>query len=266
MTARPELKDSILSLDQGVAVLRLNRDDVRNALTGTTLADEIVAVCEWANANTDVATLIVTGNGSAFSAGGNIYDIHEKKGMFAGSPMEIQENYRTGIQRMANAMYNIEVPTIAAVNGAAIGAGFDLTCMCDIRIGADKAKLGETFINLGIIPGDGGAWFLPRVVGVQRAAELTFSGRIFGAEEAKEMGVLLEICPHDILLARCEELAGQFAAKPRTALRLAKRLLRSCHKLGLSDFLDYCASLQSLCHTTEEHQFAVAKMVEATKK
>lgn len=266
MSNLPDLKESILSFEDGVAILRFNRDDVRNALTGTAIGADIVAVCDWANADQKVAVLVITGEGSAFSAGGNIYDIHEKKGMFSGSPMEIQENYRSGIQRMANALYAIEVPTIAAVNGAAIGAGFDVACMCDIRIGAETAKLGETFVNLGIIPGDGGAWFLPRVVGMQRAAELMFSGRVIDAQEAKDIGVFLETCPREALLPRCEEIARTLAAKPRSALRLSKRLLRASQRLELSDFLDYCASLQSLCHTTEDHERAVANLVQKTKK
>lgn len=261
----PSLQDADLSFDNGVAVLRMDRDDVRNALTGTALPDDIIAVCEWANAEIDVAALVLTGNGAAFSAGGNLFDIHEKKGIFGGSPIEIQESYRSGLQRMASQLYNVEVPTIAAVNGAAIGAGLDLACMCDVRIGAERARLGETFVNLGIIPGDGGAWFLPRIVGAQRAAELTFSGRILDAEEALQIGILLEVCSGRELLERCLNLAGQFASKPRHALRLSKRLLRASRKLELPEFLDYCASLQSLCHTTEEHRTAVSEAVRRMK-
>tara|TARA_R110000868_G_scaffold10873_3_gene52509 strand:- start:1983 stop:2801 length:819 start_codon:yes stop_codon:yes gene_type:complete len=266
MNILPKLTDAILQEIDGVVTLSMNRNDVRNALTGTALANDIVTACEWINANTHIGTLIITGVGSAFSAGGNIFDIHNKQGMFSGSPMEIQESYRNGIQRMVRAIYSIEVPTLAAVNGAAIGAGFDLACMCDIRIGSDTAKLGETFVNLGIIPGDGGAWFLPRIVGTQRAAELTFSGRIINAVEAREIGVFLEICPPDELMKRCEALARTFSSKPRSALRLAKRLLRAGNKLELSDFLDYCASLQSLCHTTQEHADAVAAMVDSVTR
>ncbi len=162
--------------------MRFDRDDVRNELTGTNLSKEIAEVCTWANETRDVGALILTGNGSAFPAGVNVHDMHERKGIFGGSPVEIEQSYLQGSQRMARARAEIEVPTIAAINGAAVGAGLDLTCMCDIRIGSEKAKLGETFVNLGIIPGDGGAWFLPRVVGPQRAAELTFSGRIMGVE------------------------------------------------------------------------------------
>lgn len=266
MSDLPETTDCELSLEAGVALLRFNRHDIRNALTGSHIADEIVAICEWANRERAVATLVLTGNGSAFSAGGNVHDMHGRTGMFGGTPMEIQQGYRDGIQRMTRAMYAVEVPVIAAVNGAAIGAGLDLACMCDIRIGSDKAKLGETFVNLGILPGDGGAWFLPRVVGMQRAAELAFSGRIIDAEEARDIGLLMEVTTPDDLLARCMELAHAFAAQPRDALRITKRLLRSGQRMGLSDFLDYCAGLQSLCHTTSDHEDAVQAMIDRMRK
>ena len=261
----PELKDCELSLDGGVALLQFNRHDVRNELTGTAIAREIITVCEWANANPQVGALVLTGNGTAFSAGGNIHDMHRRKGMFGGTPIEIQNGYRQGIQRMALAMNALEVPAIAAVNGAAIGAGFDLCCMCDIRLGSEHAKMGETFVNLGIIPGDGGAWFLPRVVGPQRAAELTFSGRVIGADEAKEIGILLDVHPAEELLPACMAMATGFANKPREALRTAKRLLRSGQRMQLPDFLDYCASLQSICHTTAEHEDAVQGMVDKVR-
>ncbi|WP_252258554.1 enoyl-CoA hydratase-related protein [Erythrobacter aurantius] len=265
MSDLPGLVDSQLSLHEGIALLKFNRHDVRNELTGTAIAREIVAVCEWANRNSQVGVLVLTGNGTAFSAGGNIHDMHQRKGMFGGTPSEIQNDYRRGIQRMAIAMNSLEVPVIAAVNGAAIGAGFDLACMCDIRLGSVHAKMGETFVNLGIIPGDGGAWFLPRVVGAQRAAELTFSGRIVEADEAQAIGLLLGVYSADELLPSALQMAEGFAKKPREALRIAKRIMRSGQRMNLPDFLDYCASLQSICHTTLEHAEAVRTMVDKVR-
>lgn len=262
----PDLVDSVLTLDDGVATLRFDRHDVRNAITGTHLADEIVRVCTWASDARAVGVLVLTGNGTAFSAGGNIHDMLKRKGMFGGTPMEMQQSYRTGIQRMARAVYDIDVPTIAAVNGSAIGAGLDLATMCDIRIGSTNAKMGETFVNLGILPGDGGAWFLPRAIGMQRAAELTFSGRIIDAAEAVEIGLLMEAVAPDALMPRCLDLARSFAAKPRDALRIAKRLLRSGQRMALPDFLDSCASLQSLCHTTQEHDAALRAVVDTMRR
>lgn len=257
----PTLADASLQLIDGIALLTFQRDDVRNALTGTALIDDIITSCEWINRNEAVGALIVTGAGKAFSAGGNVKDMHERTDMFAGTPLELQDNYRRGIQRLSLALYRLEVPAIAALNGAAIGAGLDLACMCDIRLGSQHFKAGETFVNLGLIPGDGGAWFLPRVIGMQRAAELTFSGRIVDADEAHRIGLLLEVIEAPELLPRALAMARQFCAKPRAALRISKRLLQMGQRLALDDFLDYCASQQSLCHQSAEHHRAVSTML-----
>ena len=257
MSQHPQLTDSQLSLQNRVAVLTLNRDDVRNALTGTKLVEEIITVAGWSNNTPEVSALIITGAGSAFSAGGNIKEMRDRQGLFSGSVAEIQQQYRAGIQQLALALHRCEVPLIAAVNGPAIGAGMDLACMCDLRVGADSAKLGSTFINLGIIPGDGGAWFLQRLLGYQQAAELLLTGRIITAEEALNLGLLLDVVPRGLLLDRAGALAAEIAAKPPQAVRFCKRLLKSAGRLELPDFLDQCAGFQGMLHHTEDHLEAV---------
>ncbi|PBB51806.1 MULTISPECIES: enoyl-CoA hydratase-related protein [Mesorhizobium] len=192
MTDLPRLIDAKLGVSDRVAVLLLDRDDVRNELTGTALIDDIVQTVDWINGSAAVSVLVVTGAGKAFSAGGNVKDMRDRKGSFAGDVHDVQDRYRHGIQRIALAMHRLEVPAIAAVNGAAIGASFDLATMCDIRIAADNAVFGSTFINLGIVPGDGGAWFLQDLLGPQRAAEIIFTGRLVGAEEPLRLGIVLE--------------------------------------------------------------------------
>ena len=254
----PELVDINLSVQNDVAIATLNRDDVRNALTGTAIIQDIISLCDWINKNYAIGAMVITGSGKAFSAGGNIKDMRDKKGdIFGGNPISQQDGYRRGIQLMSQALYKLEVPLLAAVNGPAVGAGLDVICMCDIRFGCQYSKVGETFVNLGLIPGDGGAWFLPRIVGYQRAAEMTFSGRILSAEEAKEAGIFLELVPAESLLTRAIELAESYAKKPREAIRMSKRLLRAGERLELSDFLDLCASQQALCQTSPQHNEAV---------
>lgn len=261
----PKLVDATLSLTGRVALLTFQRDDVRNALTGTALADDIVQAVNWCNNNDSVSVLVLTGAGAAFSSGGNVKEMQEKSGTFAGAPAEIQERYRRGIQQVPLAMQRAEMPVIAAVNGAAIGAGLDLACMCDIRIGSDNALLGETFINLGIIPGDGGAWFLQRLIGYQRAAEITFSGRLLKAAEALQLGILLEVVPREALLTRTLELAGQIAEQPPRALRLSKRLMKLAQRSELPDFLEVCASFQAIAHHTTDHAEAINAFIEKRK-
>ncbi|HEY0337283.1 MAG TPA: enoyl-CoA hydratase-related protein, partial [Burkholderiales bacterium] len=211
MTSLPPLKDARLELDARIAVLTFNRDDVRNALTSTALVSDIPQAIAWCDENVDVSVLIMTGAGRAFSAGGDIKTMGERA---KGPPHKLQQGYRRGIQRIALALEHAEITVIAAVNGPAIGAGFDMANMCDIRVGSTNAQFGETFVNLGIIPGDGGAWFLTRLVGYQRAAELTLTGRIVKAEEARALGLLLEVTSPEQLVPRAKELAATIAAKP----------------------------------------------------
>jgi enoyl-CoA hydratase/carnithine racemase len=258
----PHLTDAHIELENRVAVLTLQRDDVRNALTGTTLIDDIVQCVAWANLNREVSALVITGEGKAFSSGGNVKEMRERQGMFGGAAAEVQEHYRQGIQRIPLAMHEIEVPTIAAVNGPAIGAGFDLCNMCDIRIGCPETLLGETFINLGIIPGDGGAWFLQRVAGYQRAAELTLTGRLIQAREALDYGILMEVVDTADLLPRAREIAGEIAAKPPRSVRMTKRLLKAAQRMELRDLLDMSASLQAISHQMDDHREAVEAFID----
>jgi enoyl-CoA hydratase/carnithine racemase len=255
MPTLPVLKDAALTLDERVAVLTFKRDDVRNALSSTELGSDIVTAINWASTDPEVSVMIMTGEGSAFSAGGNVKTMGERA---KEPPYVLQQNYKRGIQRIPLALDAAEIPVIAAVNGPAIGAGFDMANMCDIRIGSTKAQFGETFVNLGIIAGDGGGWYLQRLLGYQRAAELTFTGRIVKAEEAKALGILLEVTEPDALMPRAREIAAQIAAKPPLAVRYAKRLLKLGQQQALAEHLDICAGYQAICHKTEDHAEALA--------
>ncbi|MCK9260526.1 MAG: enoyl-CoA hydratase-related protein [Azoarcus sp.] len=258
----PQLTDALLTVDNRIATLTFNRHDVRNALTGTGLIEDIIAVAEWVNRCDEVSVLVMTGAGSAFSSGGNVKDMAERGGDFAGNVAEVATRYRRGIQRIPLALQQVEVPIIAAVNGPAIGAGFDLANMADVRIASEKARFGETFLNLGIIPGDGGAWFMQRLIGYQRAFELTLSGRIVGAAEAKEIGIVLDVVAPDELMTRAGEFAARFAAQPPKAVRLTKRLMKMAQRMELKDFLDLSATFQGMCHNEPEHLDAVRRMLE----
>ena len=263
---RPRLIDAFLEVERAVAVLTLDRDDVRNALTGTALVDDICSVISWLNHEPDISTLVIASSGSAFSAGGNIKDMARRAGDFGGTAAEVARNYRLGIQRMALAMDGLEIPSIAVVDGAAVGAGCDLATMADIRLASTEASFGETFLNLGIIPGDGGAWFLQRCVGYQRAAELTFTGRTVKAQEAKEIGLVLEVYARDELMSATMMLARRIASQPPKALRLTKRLLKAARRLELPDLLELSACYQGFCHNEPEHEQAIERMMVRMKQ
>ncbi len=262
MTEMPHLEDAILTLEDRVAVLTLNRHDMRNALTGNKMIDHIVDTCAWVNACPEVSVLVITGAGSAFSAGGNIKAMKERGDDFAGDVGAVAQSYRDGIQRIPLAVQSVEVPVIAAVNGPAIGAGCDLTLMCDIRIASENARFGETFVNLGLISGDGGGWFLPRVVGPQRAAEMTFTGRLVKGDEAVELGIAMEVVAEDELMPRVMELAKEIASKPPITVRYTKRLLKLSERAELKDFLAQCSFFQAVCHQTDDHMEAVTAFIE----
>jgi enoyl-CoA hydratase/carnithine racemase len=146
---------------------------------------------------------------------------------------------------------------IAAINGHAIGAGLDLACMCDIRIAAQGAKLASSFIKMGIVPGDGGAYFLPRAVGLSKAAEMMLTGDVIDADAALAAGLVSRVVPADALLGEAYALAARIAVNPPQTLRLVKRLLREAQHARLDEVLQLSAAFQALAHETDDHREAL---------
>jgi enoyl-CoA hydratase/carnithine racemase len=252
--------------DGAIVTLTLNNPDERNALSTQAQWDEIVDLCARIRADQSVRCVILTGAGSAFCAGGNVKDMKNKTGIAGGSPYQIRDGYRNGIQRIPLALYDLDVPTIAAVNGAAIGAGCDLAMMCDIRIASERAKFAESFVKLGIIPGDGGAWLLPRVVGMSKAAELTFTGDTIDAAEALACGLVSRVVAPDALMPQARALAEKIAANPGPTLRMSKKLLRESQHMRLDSLLELSAAYQAIAHHTPEHDQAIDAFLASMKK
>jgi 2-(1,2-epoxy-1,2-dihydrophenyl)acetyl-CoA isomerase len=254
---RIEYREIIFEQKGAIAILTLNKPDIRNAFTHQEMIDEIVDACQKVQDAESVSVLVVTGAGSAFSAGGNVKDMYKKEGMFSGDPNDVRQNYRKGIQRVTLAFQRLDVPAIAAVNGPAMGAGCDLTCMCDIRIASEKAFFGETFVSVGLIPGDGGAFLLPRVVGFSKALELALTCRVVDAAEALRIGLVSEVTPPEKLLERVMEVAAEISQHPARILRLAKRLFYLSQGRSLEETLELSCSFQALCHHSPEHMVAL---------
>ena len=251
--------------DGGVVTLTMNRPDIRNALIGLEDADEILDACDQITRDLSVRAVILTGAGTVFSAGGDIKRIREVMTGGEAGPAAVRHVYRNGIQRIPLALYNLEVPTIAAVNGPAIGAGCDLACMCDIRIASSQARFAESFVKMGLVPGDGGAWLLPRVVGMSKASEMAFTGEAIDAAEALRCGLVSRVVNPDALMDEARKLADQIAANPGQALRMTKRLLREGQHTRLDTLLELSAGFQALAHTTDEHIEAVDAFLEKRK-
>jgi enoyl-CoA hydratase/carnithine racemase len=209
---------------EAVVTLTLNKHDTRNAISEDEMVNAIVAACDQINADPSVRVVILTGAGTAFSSGGNVKDMKDKVGMFGGTATEIRDGYRQGIQRIPLAIDALEVPIIAAVNGAAIGAGCDLAMMCDLRIASEKALFAESFVKVGLIPGDGGAWFLPRAIGQARANEMSFTGEPVNAETALAWGIVSQVVAPEALMdaARGSEPTSCPTNDQKTTQRIPK--------------------------------------------
>ncbi|MGA7711538.1 MAG: crotonase/enoyl-CoA hydratase family protein [Rhizomicrobium sp.] len=241
-----------------VATLTINRPETRNALgeegDGALFSEAAAKI----NADPDLRCAILTGAGTAFSAGGNIKAMREKSGAFAGSPEDIRQGYRGGIHKMVRALWGIEVPLIAAVNGAAIGLGNDVACLADIRIAASNAVFGATFLKIGLVPGDGGAWILPRTIGMSRAAELFFTADTIDAATALQWGLVSKVVAPEALLAEARALAAKICRQPPGVLRMTKKLMRDAIGSDFEKIMEASAALQARAHASEDHAEALA--------
>lgn len=253
--------DSALRIDTVDATCTWTIDNpaAGNAITDIGFVDAFEAAVDAANADLDVRAIILTGAGSIFSAGGNVKEMADRTGMFGVDERAQRRAYVTGIQRIPRALARLEVPIIAAVNGAAVGAGCDLAMMCDIRIASDRASFAESFVQVGLIPGDGGTWFLPRAVGYERAAEMTFTGDRVDAATAAEWGMVSRVVAHADLLDQARTLAARITKNPPEALRMAKRLLQESQTGPLDSVLTMAAAMQPLVHRSPEHAERIAR-------
>lgn len=245
-----------------IVVWTIDNPEQRNPISDEATIEALESAVHAADRDHSIRVAILTGAGTAFSAGGNVKHMRDKAGMFGGAPAELRQGYRHGIQRIPKALYHCEIPTIAAVNGPAIGAGCDLALMCDMRIAATTATFAESFVRLGLIPGDGGAWLLPRAVGMARASQLAFTGAAIDAATALEWGMVNEVVEPDRLLDTAHRLAAEIAVNPPHALRMTKRLLREGQQQSLETLLELSAAMQAVTHHTADHDEAVAAMLE----
>ena len=248
-----------------VVTLTMNRPDIRNPLGEPEDVINFEEASKLINNDRDVRCVILTGAGKAFSAGGNVKNMQNKSGNFSGSSVGLRDRYKKGIHKIIKAIWNIEVPVIAAINGPAIGLGNDVACLADIRISSDNAKFGVTFLKIGLIPGDGGAWLLPKIIGFSKAAELLYTGKIINPETAKEWGLISEISKHESLMEDANALALEIVKQPPDALRMAKKLLREGITNSFDTVLEMSANMQALMHLTEDHQEALSAFFEKRK-
>jgi enoyl-CoA hydratase/carnithine racemase len=252
----------LLEVHDAVAVLTLNKPELRNPISDIDMVEALLAALDQLNTDFSIRSAVLTGAGKAFSSGGNLQKLGQPGELGGGAPADTPRGYVRGIQRIPLAFQRLEVPIIAAVNGAAIGAGCDLACMCDIRIAGKSARFAESFIKLALIPGDGGAWLLQRVVGYAKACEMAFTGDTMDATDALQCGLVSQVVSDEELLPAALALAKRIAANPPHALRMTKRLMMQARELSLENHLESAAANQALAHTTADQREAIAAFKE----
>ena len=246
--------------DGHVATLKLNRPETRNAMTPA-MGDEVRAAAAEVRADRDVRVLVVTGEGKAFSGGGDLGMLARDAGLRAaegegmgGPPRDFYKRYLS--------IHDLPIPTIAAINGHAIGAGFCFALACDMRTAVADAKLGMTFTKLGIHPGMGATYFLPRLIGTARACELLFSGRIIDAPEAERLGIVSYVVARDAFAETVQTVARSIAAAAPIAVRMVKRALYRGVQHSLDDALDLESMQQSATFQTTDAREGIAAVLE----
>ena len=259
--ARTAAPPVLYSVADRIATITLNRPETRNALSEEVIA-ALVAALETADADRDVDCVVLTGEGPGFCAGGNIKQIKALTAEQHMSPMELENWYRTQIQRIPMTMERMSVPVIAAVRGHAIGAGCDLACMCDIRIASEDAVFAESFLRVGIIPGDGGAWLLPRIIGHAKATQMMLTVEFIDAAKAERYGLVSEVVAGDGLVPRAMELARMVAQFPPAAIRKTKRLIKDARDVSLAEHLDQAAIWQGVLQQMDDHREAIDAILE----
>jgi len=240
----------------------LNRPERLNALPDLGDGDAFSAACQAVNGDQSVRCVVLTGAGRAFSAGGDLKAMKGKSDLFEGAGAEIRERYRRVVHRIVRSLYGLEVPLIAAVNGPAMGLGCDIAGLADLRIASDAASFGVPFLKLGILPGDGGTWLMPRNVGYARSAELLFTGRTLDAATALDWGLVNRVVPAAALMDEAIATAQTVAAQAPQALRMTKALLRQGRDATFDQILEMTAAMQALAHLTDDHAEGVAAVLE----
>lgn len=245
----------VLEKKDSVAWVTINQPNAMNCLVKEVLDELSLATAELAE-DESVKAIVLTGAGKAFCAGGDINRFKQGFGFLSGM------DYVDGVHRFLKDWMNLKKPVIAMVNGPAMGAGMSLALACDIIIASEEAKFGASFISMGLIPDVGAAYFLPRIVGINKAKEILFTGKILDCEEALEVGIVNRIVPSANLAEEVAALTARLAKGPGFAISCTKRILNSSQDLDFSSLLILESTLQSMCFQTEDSNEAVKAFFE----
>jgi 2-(1,2-epoxy-1,2-dihydrophenyl)acetyl-CoA isomerase len=259
-----QFQDILVEKKGNVLWITLNRPESSNAYS-TQMISEFVSVLKHADIDNHIRAIVVTGAGKSFCAGGDIKAMQGKTGMFAGESNELREAYQAGIQQIPLAISQLKTPIIAMVNGAAVGAGCDLAAMCDLRVASNESFFAETFAKVGLVPGDGGAFFLTRLVGFGKAMELFLTCKTLSADEAFKIGLVNQVVLPDELKNKTQELAEHLASLPPIALQMTKKAVIHAYQNDLMSHLELVAAYQGITQRSSDHFKALSGMIEKKK-
>ncbi|WP_250517029.1 enoyl-CoA hydratase-related protein [Caballeronia sp. INDeC2] len=249
------------AVEAGVMTVTLDAAANGNALT-VAMTEALSDVLESVQRRADVHCLVLRSSSKHFCTGGNVKDMQSGTDLMDGGIERVRERLLTSLHRITRALSELDVPSICAVNGAAIGAGCDLALMCDIRLAGTRAVFAESFLRLGLVSGIGGAWFLSRIVGPAKALELTLTSEFIDAETAMRLGIVTSVYPDDALEREALAFARRIASSPPLALRMAKKLVRESSHCTLSAALEMAANMQAILLCGSEHKQAVSAFIE----
>ena len=260
-----DLQTVIVEKENGICLVTLNRPDRFNAVNEQ-MTQELSGLIEGLNQDKTTRALIITGAGPAFCSGGDF----KKEGALdwaseTSTGEMFMSGYREIVPRIMVGLQSLNVPTIAAINGVAVGLGCDMSLACDVRIACENTRLSPIWIKRGLIPAAGGFWMLPRIIGLGRAAELIFSGRFIEAEEGERIGLFNKVVPAASLKSEAIALAQSFTENPPIGLKLAKMMLYKGLSLDYRTGIELAGAVQAIAHTTEDHAEAMAAWREKRK-
>lgn len=245
-----------LSVSEKIAIVTLNRPDVRNAINDA-MRNELIAILERIAVDEDLLAMIITGEGTAFCAGGDISGMKERLSTPAGQVAFNGWNRQRQVHKSVALLHNMPKPVIAAVNGAAAGLGCDMALACDFIIAGEQAKFTMSFIKRGLVSDGGGMYFLPRRVGLSRAKQLIFTGRTVDAQEALTIGLADRVAPDDRLISEAVAWARELSQGSRASLALSKEILDQTFESAAEQIFAFSREAQAVCYTTAEHRDGV---------
>ena len=266
------MSDLLFTVRNQVARITLNRPEQMNAFSEDMIHSWIKAL-EQVRDSQEIRVLVISGNGRAFCSGGDIKAMargegfldHDGKNDYSSTALDRKNSLWKNVQRIPLLLAEIDIPVIAMIQGAAFGAGFDMALACDIRIAARSAKIAESYVKAGIVPGDGAAWFLPRLIGTDKALDLLWNGTVLGAEEAQQLGLLTYVVDDEELEPFTEQYIDNLIQGPKETMRFMKRAVYQSRQLDLRTSLDMISSAMGIITELDDYQEGVQALVEKRK-